>query len=185
MRKILWGVFCLFWAGFLLQYGCHRVPGEKDVLVLFDFEDESDLDRLSWECKVIYARDTRHVRGGRFSLRLEMYPSDYPGLKAAEFPNNWTGYASLKVDVYNPQERPVRLSYRIDDREDNPDYEDRANGSFLVQPGWTTLTLDLSELATSGARRPLNLEHIYGLYLFLCNPRIPVTLFLDNIRLTR
>lgn len=158
---------------------------EADVRVLFDFETDQELDRLSWACRVIYARDQQHATRGRYSLRVEVYPDDYPGFKTTDFRTDWRGYARLEIDVFNPLDEGISLAYRMDDRQDGPPHADRANGSFFLEPGPNALHMDLASLRTSGTNRPLAVGHVHGLYLFLVRPAHPVTLFLDNIRLVR
>ena len=154
-------------------------------MVLYDFEEEKEFDRLYWECKVFYARDKRHATRGKYSLRLEMYPSSYPGLKTGWIEKDWSYYRFFKVDIYNPTGRSLMFAYRIDDLPAGPPYEDRVNGSVVLSPGKNELCLDLRSLRTSGTARPLFLSHIFSTYLFLGYPNNPVTLFLDNIRLVR
>ncbi len=166
---------------------CGQMSGARDadVFLLFDFEHPKDLKRLSWSCKVVYSLYADHATRGRHSLRVDMYPDTYPGFKTRDFPRNWSGFRFLVVDVFNPAEGNLALSYRIDDRPNSPSYEDRVNGTVLLPMGKGRIVLDIFELVTSGTKRHLDTSHIYGLYLFLCSPKEKVTLFLDNIRLVR
>jgi hypothetical protein len=153
-------------------------------LMLYDFNRQADLDRLSWSCRAFYALDKQHGVDG-FSLRLEMYPAPYPGLKSGRMENNWTGYRLLCLEIFNPGPESLSLACRLDDRRDNPPYADRVNLPVMLHPGANKVRLDLTALRTSGTRRPLDLSHIYGMYFFLCSPEKKVTLFIDNIRLCR
>ncbi|MCD6389270.1 MAG: hypothetical protein J7L69_07645 [Desulfobulbaceae bacterium] len=154
-------------------------------LVLYHFENENELDNISWNCRTFYARDKSFATEGNFSLKVEMYPSSYPGFKSGKMEHNWSQYRCLNMDIHYPGPEPLRLAYRIDDRHDNPDYDDRVNGSFTLLPGANPVTLDLAELRTSGTRRPLILSHIDKFCIFLGHPEQPVTFFLDNIRLEK
>jgi hypothetical protein len=160
-------------------------PAAKTVRTLFDFEKTAELDRLHWECGTFMEQDKRHAASGQYSLRVEMYPNAaYPGFKAG-FTQGWQGYKKLLVDMYYPGLNEMTIAYRIDDRDDNPSFGDRANGRIVLQPGANIFTLDLENVQTSGTDRKLDLERITGLYLFVHQPLQPVTLYLDNIRLVR
>ncbi|MBU4262640.1 MAG: hypothetical protein KKC76_12360 [Proteobacteria bacterium] len=157
----------------------------KPVRTLFDFEKTSELDHLHWVCGTFMEQDKQHATSGQYSLRVEMYPSaEYPGFKAG-FTKGWQGYKKLLVDLYHPGLNEMTIAYRIDDRDDNPSFADRANGRIVLQPGANIFTLDLENLKTSGTDRKLDLEGITGLYLFVHRPPQPVVLYLDNMRLVR
>ncbi len=152
---------------------------------LFDFEKESDLDLLRWKCGTMMERDRQHATSGQYSLRLEMYGNDeYQGF-AAGIIQSWSGAGKLLVDVYNPARSEMTLSYRIDDRKDDPPYADRANGRFVVLPGENTFSLDIATMRTSGGVRQLDLDRICALLFFVHRPEEKITLYLDNIRLLR
>lgn len=152
---------------------------------LFDFEKESELDYLRWKCGIMMERDRRHATSGQYSLRVEMYNNDeYPGFNA-RIEESWVGAGKLLVDIHNPALSEISLLYRIDDREDTPDYADRANGRLLVLPGDNTLSLDLANMHTSGTGRLLDLHRICSLLFFVQRPEKKITLYLDNIRLLR
>jgi hypothetical protein len=170
--------------GVIIGAGCsgNKIPAAK-VFTLFDFEDEGELELLHWECGTLMERDQVHATSGQYSLRIEMYPNqEYPGFKAG-FTRGWHGYTKLLADLYNPQATEVKITYRIDDRDDNPPFADRAQGSFVLAPGKNTFTVELKNLKTSGTDRTLALDRICGLYLFVARPDHCLTLYLDNVRL--
>ncbi|MBI5559178.1 MAG: hypothetical protein HY885_16265 [Deltaproteobacteria bacterium] len=185
-------LLCKYFLRFVLIMGViigAACSGDKipaaNPFTLFDFEDEGELDQLHWECGAMMERDTLHASSGQYSLRIDMYPNqEYPGFKAG-FTQGWHGYNKLTVDLYNPQATQIKITYRIDDRADNPPYGDRAQGSFVLVPGSNTLAVDLENLRTSGTDRTLALARICGLYLFVPRPGHPLTLYLDNVRLER
>lgn len=156
----------------------HAVP-----VVLLDFEHDSQLDMLSWKCGTVYQRVRAHQSGGNYSLMVEMYPGvEWPGL-GMEVQDGWQGYGELCLHTFNPLDKPLAMSYRIDDRKDNPPYADRANGSIVISPGAGTITLDLTHMKTSGTDRLLDLDRACRFLMFLHRPDQRVTLFLDDITL--
>jgi len=165
---------------FLLS--CH-VDTSKE-LVLFDFETEAELDQLNWNCQTVYSLSNEHSTHGAKSLRLELYPSDYPGFDPSiKKYDAWKGYQEFHFDIYNPQQEEVRISVRIDDSKDYPDYGERYNKSFMLKPGFNNISIPLNTLITSGSGRKLNLKKIYQLLIFMSHPEKRTVLYMDYIRL--
>ena len=165
----------------LAMIGCgQRAGGEK---VLLDFESDGDLDRIDWRCQILFTLSEEHVTHGARSLRMELYPSEYPGLSPKMAIHDWRGYVALCFDVYNPQAETRTLSVRIDDRKDYPTYEERFNARFLLEPGRNSVRIPLRELVTSGVGGPLDLGGIQRLVIFVARPDGVIVLYLDHLRL--
>ncbi len=162
---------------FLLLTGCRtRSP------FFYDFETEANLDTLYWECKTIFALSDKHVTSGQKCLKLELYPSLYPGIKLNNFDPDWSEHDVLRFDVHNQENILLKLTIRIDDT-DNPSYNDRYNNTFTLNPGMNHISIPLNSLVTSGANNKLNLLRIERVILFLVQPKEKRTLYLDNLRL--
>jgi hypothetical protein len=130
-------------------------------LVLFDFETDAELDHLHWQCFTLYSLSDEHISHGGRSLKLELYPSNWPGLTPKLAVRDWRGFKAVRLDVYNPSLKDVQITVRIDDRKDYPDYADRYNKAFILLPGLNNLSIPLDKLVTSGTRRNLDLKKIY------------------------
>lgn len=167
----------------LLQIACER-PVPLEPLVLNDFESPADLERIAWRCRTTFSLTQEFSSHGHSGLWMTLYPDPYPGLSLFLTPEEkqWRGYRYLALEVFNPGNKPLSLAYRIDDRK-NPDYADRVNGSFSLEPGLNRWRLDLSHMQTSGSKRELDLDRIDKLLFFLVAPSQPVELAVDNIRL--
>jgi len=182
-----WGKGC-FVAGLALLaalslLGCQR-QNSSAPLILNDFESQADLEQISWRCRTTFSLSEKYRSHGQSGLMMTLYPDDYPGLRPFLPPRlrQWQGYRFLALDVVNPENDPVKLHYRIDDRQ-TPEYEDRVNGTFLLEPGVNHLRLDLEQIRTSGSKRPLTLDRIYLLVFFQVSPTKPITLGIDYLRL--
>jgi hypothetical protein len=175
------GFLALLLALLFLDPGCDRKP-QGDAM-LFDFESDAELDRLYWKCHVLYSLSDEHATSGSKSLRMELYPSEYPGLSPALTLNDWSGYRAFVFDVYNPMPKEVRLTLRIDDRKDAYDYGERYNETIVLRPGSTQVVKDLSTLKTSGTKRQLEINKIHRFLMFVVKPEEKVVLYVDNIRL--
>ena len=162
--------------------GCS--PGKSDSsgspVQLLDFENSSDLDRLNWKCGTLYQRVREHQASGVWSLMVEMYPGvEWPGF-GMEIKDGLAGFKKFSFNAFNPSSGPLSLSYRIDDRRDNPSYADRANGRIILKSGPQVITLDLEHMKTSGTGRLLDRENICCFLLFTHRPERITTFFLDN-----
>jgi hypothetical protein len=165
----------------ILIIGCHG-PDQKE-LILFDFESDSELDKVHWKCHTLFSLSDENVTHGKKSLRLELFPSEYPGLSPILEINDWGDYKYLNFDMFNPNAKEMEIVVRIDDREDSPDYADRYNHSFVLLPGLNRLRMPLNDLATSGTKRKLDLKTIQALVIFMVNPPEKVRVYIDYIRL--
>jgi hypothetical protein len=162
--------------------GCHGGPADR--LVLSDFESEADLDRMQWHCHTLFSLSASHVTHGKSSLRLELYPSAYPGMAFALPQHDWSGYAMLSLDIYNPQEEVLSLAMRIDDRKEYPEFNDRYNSSFSIHPGMNHVSIPLASITTSGTKRTINLKNIHRCLLFMAQPQKTYIVHIDYVHLT-
>ena len=152
--------------------------------VLFDFETPSELDQLYWNCHTMYSLSDKHVTHGSKSLQLDLYPAHYPGFSPKLEKNDWGAYRILSFDIYNPQKDEISISVRIDDRK-YPEYKDRYNKSFVLQPGMNHLHIPFTSLITSGTVRLLDIKTISNFQFFMVDPNNKIVLYIDYIRLIR
>lgn len=148
----------------------------------YDFEIDDTLDTLQWKCKTFYSLSDQHVTSGRKSLKVELYPSPYPGVTLTNFNPDWSGYDTLKFEVYNQEKILLNMGIRIDDTE-NPPHNNRYNRSLILKPGENYVSIPLNSLFTSETNRKLDISKVHELYLFLSSPKEKRTIFLDNVRL--
>lgn len=163
--------------------GCKQTV--LDELMLFDFETDAELDQLHWQCHTLFSLSDAHVTHGAKSLKVELYPSEYPGLVPKLPVKNWQGYRDLSFDVYNDSGKPVRLGLRIDDRKNFPDHGDRYNARFILKKEKNHIVIPLETFMTTGSKRHLDLAQIHRLYIFMHKPNEKVTLYIDAIKLVR
>ncbi len=160
---------------------CQKTLGEETVL--FDFETDAELDQLHWSCHTLFSLSDDHATRGAKSLKMELFPSAYPGLVIELPASDWRGYGHVCFDAYNPMGKSVQVEVRIDDRKDFPEYNDRYNKSFALKRGKNRIVIPLETLASSGTNRLLNLDRIHRLFIFMNHPAHKTVLFVDNISL--
>jgi len=131
----------------------------------------------------MYSISDEHPAHGAKSLKLELYPTHYPGLTPILKKTDWSSYKILSFDIYNPQKNDVPIALRIDDRE-YPEYKDRFNKSFILQPGINSIFIPFNTLVTSGTQRQLNIGKIYNFLIFIAYPEKRIILYVDYIRLS-
>ena len=180
MGRSFRGVWCIVILQLILA-GCTRE--NQGDLVLFDFETDSELDRLEWNCHTLLSLSDIHVTHGLRSLRVELYPSYFPGVTPILARNDWRGYKELCFDIYNPQRGEVPITVRVDDEPRTPPFEERYNQRFVLQQGMNRIRIPLSTLITSGSGRRLNLCGICRLTISLPHPHERTVLYMDFIRL--
>jgi hypothetical protein len=163
--------------------GCTKPP--TDELVLLDFENDEELEQLFWKCFTLYSISGEHATHGRKSLKLELFPSSWPGVTPKLSVHDWRGFKAFGFDVYNPGESEIKINVRIDDRDDFPDYGNRYNHSFFLKPGLTRVEIPVEALITSGTQRILDLKRIYSVAIFLGHPKQKYILYLDAVRLMK
>lgn len=179
-RKLLASILLTFM--WLATSYCTKTEHEK---ILFDFESDNELNRFHWECHTLFSLSDKHVMHGVKSLKLDLFPSDYPGLKPMTITHDWRKYKVFSFDVYNAHNKTIPLTVRIDDSKGSLDYPDRYNKTFLLQPGANTVLVPLDSLMTSVTNRKLDLNMIYKIMIFMAKPDEKVVLYFDYIRLTR
>ncbi|WP_457554127.1 hypothetical protein [Desulfobacula sp.] len=177
-KKIFIAFLCVF-----ALAGCGKIKDKE--LVLFDFESGSVFDEIHWKCHTLFSLSDEHAVQGKKSLKLELYPSSYPGLFPALKYHDWHGYKAFCFEVYNPLPESVSLVLRIDDKKDAFEYNDRYNKSLMLSPGANQIKISLDSLKKSETTRPLDLKNIYRFLIFMSHPEKTYVLYLDYFRLVR
>lgn len=154
-------------------------------LVLYDFETDSDLDKLNWKCHSLFSISSNFSSLGSRSLQLELYPSKYPGLSFKGLKKNWTSYTAISFDILNPQKKNIQLIVRIDDSSQILSFADRYNKGFDLLPGKNKIRIPFEDLMTSSGDRKLNLKRIEKMILFVIKPKEKIKLYIDTIRLEK
>jgi len=159
----------------------HQDPMNSKIL--FDFESDSDLEGLSWECHKWFERSETHVTSGKYSLKVMLPPGQYSGFNFRKVPKDWPESNFLKVDIYNPFQERFNFHIRIDDHKSGWEYANRFDKNFELKPGINHLTIPTHSIRTNIHKRPLNLKKIECLIVFLPDNPKKREIYIDNIRL--
>lgn len=152
-------------------------------IVLFDFESPQDLKRLNWECHKWFELSERHATSGKFSLKVSLPAGRYPGIDFKGLPPDWSLYAYLKMDVFNPTKEALQFHVRIDDHKSEWEYANRFDADVELKPGANPISIPVSSLKTNLHHRVLDLKKIERLIIFVPDNPKPRDLYIDNIRL--
>jgi len=124
--------------------------------------------------------------GGHALLLTSEGNQRWPGGISRQLAWRWTGQDTLLVDarLVAPAPDTVRVSVWIEDRRTGHD-RDYALRSWSLTHRWTTLRVPLHDLRTRRRDRPLALENIMALAVFMSRrDDEPLALEIDNLRLT-
>jgi len=160
----------------------------QDFPVLASFEHKDELRRWANGQNVRMRRVETMASSGQYSAAIDFTTDQYSRVTMQYFYRDWRGFSALTADVYNPDE-PVYLMIKVYDRQHTEkgyyDFNDRYNGSRLLEHGWNEIRVPMRDIEHSPAGRLMELGQIYGLEFFLMKQPKPRTLFIDNIRLTQ
>lgn len=123
-------------------------------------------------------RVKEHATHGEWALRVRFPGSEkdtWPGLsfRPTDELSDWSRPMIVVMDVYNPQDEIVRLSWRIDDVDGKHLF-----GGMRLPPNRITHV----EIWTPALRNRLNVTRITQFYPYIRIPREDVVLYFDNIR---
>jgi len=114
-------------------------------------------------------------------VAIKFMAAPWPGVSMHEPYPDWSGFNTLRFDVYSELSKPVDLILRIDDISHNNQHRDRFNRTFSVQPGLNQIAVPLSDIRNAPSGRDLDLQEITQMILFSRRPEEPFTLYLSEI----
>ena len=178
---------CLTALPLLVLLAAAAAPAAEKDLLLSGFEPDGP--------KVLQADGQavkEHATQGQYALKMESSPTDYKAIHITDRAPlaKFKDYDALRVDIFNPQDRPVMFTTRADDGQ-SKDYGSRYNDDGCVAPpGASTFELDLSGLTRSNARNfnakeKLNIGDLRLVALAMHPSKEPVVLYFDNVRLAK
>ena len=128
-------------------------------------------------------RVREHASQGEWSLRVvTTATATWPGVRLLNGNQDWRGKTALAFDIWN--DGPAfTLSIRIDDDFPHQHHQDRFNAALQLTPGWNHLTIPLAEIESRPKNRRLNLAAIQRTILYVNEPEVEHTFFIDHMRL--
>lgn len=170
----------------LVKVAADDLVARQQFPLLSGFETSLEVSRWGGPC--LRQLDSTQVYSGTTALRVDLDTRRYAGLALKHFPADWSGFRLLRFHIYNPRTVPFQFFFRIHDqqhKESDNRYSDRYNTSFTVDPGWTALEVDLSQVAMAPKGRRLDLSKVAGMNIFVAKLPEPFSFYLDEVLLVR
>ncbi len=146
-------------------------------------------DRYLWTSnmkgKLTYPRIADTPDGEGHVLRLAGgSESNWPGAIMRHFPEDWSGYTALKLDVrlVDAPGDTVKFGLRLDDYEGMKEKIWVAQ-SFPATRQWQTFTMPIADRRMHNSDRNLTLEEMDRFIIYFSKPQEIWTIDIDNIRL--
>jgi hypothetical protein len=155
----------------------------RNSRILIDFESEEELQQLNWECTKWFELSRENVTSGRHSLKVILPAGQYPGIDFQNLRTDWSESKFLRMDVFNSSQEEVKFHIRIDDHKSGWEYADRFDIDFALNPGFNNISVPTEAIITNIHSRPLNLEKIRRMMVFIPSNDKTRELYIDNIRL--
>ncbi len=173
-NKLLIFAVILIMIGFISGCGSHAESAliHQKANMLSDFENIKIWD-ISPEHGFDLSLSTEQVSEGSHSLKV-VYPIDsYPSINTRKLNHNWGDYGYFCFDVFNPQNKKINFTVRLDDAK-----RKKINISYPLEHGWNYVRIPKSKI---GGR--INANKISFVVLFLNKPKEKIILYFDNMRL--
>ena len=115
--------------------------------------------------------------------QLILGKGNYPGIAVREPYPDWSGYQTLRLEVYLSFPKPLSCTLRIHDSQHDESYHDRYNGQINLKPGPNEINISLADVRRAPANRLMNMKEIRSLILIAQNGAPACTLYIANIKL--
>ncbi len=108
---------------------------------------------------------------GQYCLHVTTKPRRYSG---AEFPDlhaNWTGYGTLRVELFSGSKTSLPILIRLDASSYPYSSNDWANIDVRLEPGSNLVEIDLDQLKNAGTGAEFDRSHVYNIVIATFNQR--------------
>ncbi len=155
--------------------------------ILSDFESAFELKRWDNRSATISISDSC-IRSGDGSMKVDFLADKYPDITLKDFARDWSNYKSIKFSLYNSEAAPIKMIFKVYD--DNHllngyKYSDRFNQKITLKPGWNDFSFLLEQIKNTPKTRKMDLTSISSLSLFMVSLEKPLTIYLDDLYLSK
>jgi len=174
-------------AWLVIESALAEVVMRNQFPLLNSFESRYELQQLQANNAGVKIQPTQQLHThGVSSAHIALATEPYSGVSLLGTYGDWSAYAGLLMDFYNPDIEPLELVVKIadfqHDRGDN-NFNDRFNRRILLRPGWNQVRIDLNEVRTAPHNRVMLMHQISGITIFAVSLPQTRDFYLDNIRL--
>lgn len=168
----------------VLISGCSKDSVAGKDMMLFDFEDDSDLDRFAWKCRGRFELSSDYKNTGSRSLRFEFHPSSKVGFSTGDVPQDWSIYRSFDFWVYNPSQATVPIYVRVNRRAPSGNFIHLLSKQCTINPGVNTISIPLDH-KKGAAGGPDPFKKVDGFFLYMQDIFATTVLYFDAFMLTK
>ncbi len=153
--------------------------------VLSNFENPLEMSR--WECKTGCSIVKGVALDGGGSLKVPLETTLYSGISLKYFPHDWRGYSFLSFNIFNESDEPLKIACRIHDKEHEASgyaYNDRYTVKVTLNPGWNSIRIPLSDVASAPRERKMDMAEIRSVGVFVTRLKKEMNIYIDDLALT-
>lgn len=123
---------------------------------------------------------------GESALHVTFETGPYPGISFYEPSPDWSGYATLALDLINPTAESLTLVLRANDRQHDNTYEDRFNRELTIAAGARSVVrIPISDIAAAPRARTMDLSHMTSFILFRTDHSRAAEMYVARVSLQR
>ncbi|HUW58064.1 MAG TPA: hypothetical protein VMZ92_15605, partial [Planctomycetota bacterium] len=130
-------------------------------------------------------KDPQHATQGEHCFKLTFKDGKGYADQWGRAPEkDWRGYRTLRLDVFNPEPRVVKLSLNLRDQmaANLGDWALTHREQFNCVPGKNTFTIPLVGMKSSDADHEFDMSCLFS-FFFTVDEQQDTTVFVDNMRL--
>jgi len=177
MRREVAGMICMFEG--------KVAPGVYDDVALVDGDTGGDPKRQLGGRVTELVKDPQHATQGEHCFKLTFKDGKGYADQWGRAPEkDWRGYRTLRLDVFNPEPRVVKLSLNLRDQmaANLGDWALTHREQFNCVPGKNTFTIPLVGMKSSDADHEFDMSCLFS-FFFTVDEQQDTTVFVDNMRL--
>ena len=170
-------------ADFRWEYVDNCIKTYPSVVEINYFEEQNDIYNLFVNSKKSKVQRSKECKTqGEYSAQV-IFGADWEELVLFHFPEEWSKYKYLKLDIYSPKENPLHLQFRMGDLFDCHSWypsRQKFKRELQLKQGWNNLSFSIEDIAK---RIDINSSHKTIHLSFSSQPG--ETIYLDNVRLEK
>lgn len=158
----------------------------NDFPLLSDLERPFELSRWTSQHSISISHRIKH--SGCCSLKMHLHQAEYGSAKLQYIEHDWQDYKQLMVDVYNPVSQMIEMWISVDDDFHGADryvWPGLFIQRYQLSPGWNQLALKYADQLEQIKRQQPRRGNIQGVIFYIEQPHDGLTLYFDNVRLSR
>jgi len=182
-----------------LLLGIAAQASDGSSVLINSFESAEDVMQISTLSANVETSTAKFTEGAQ-SLKATFLADDWPHVMLRpQKPWDWSNAGGLAIDVVNPNKSTVTIGIRMDDETSADGWQHSRTANISVSPGAHTVIAAFGPDPMSVGMRGLppsrfgesygvngggsfEPKHVVNAQVFMHDPAVPVTLYLDNVR---